>query len=107
MRCNACHQDENQPNGVPGAPHWGLAPRSMAWSALNDHELAEQLKDPARNGHRTLDQMIEHVSTESLVRWAWQPGGNRAAPPLTQEQFVQRFRDWVAAGAPSPQTPKE
>ncbi len=107
MRCNACHQDENQLNGVPGAPHWGLAPRPMAWAGLNDYELAEQLKDPERNGHRTLEQMIDHVSTERLVLWAWIPGGNRPVPPLTHEQFVQRFKDWVAAGAPSPQAHKE
>ena len=107
MRCNACHQNENQLNGVPGARHWSLAPRSMAWAGLNDHDLAEQLKDPERNGHRTLEQMIEHVSTEGLVLWAWIPGGTRTAPPLTHEQFVQRFKDWVAAGAPSPKTNKE
>jgi len=107
MRCNACHQDVNQASGVPGAPHWGLAPRSMAWVGLDDHELAEQLKDPKRNGNRTLAQMIEHVTSEPLVCWAWQPGGDREAPPLTHEQFIQRFKDWVAAGAPSPQSPKE
>lgn len=107
MRCNACHQDENQSNGIPGAPHWGLAPRSMAWVGLDDHDLAEQLKDPNRNGHRTLLQMIDHVSTERLVLWAWQPGGTREAPPLTHEQFIQSFKEWVAAGAPSPQSTKE
>jgi len=107
MRCNACHQEVNQINGVPGAMHWRLAPRSMAWAGLDDHELAEQLKDPSRNGHRTLEQMIEHVTSEPLVLWAWQPGGTRDAPPLTHEQFVQRFKDWVAAGAPSPQSKKE
>jgi len=107
MRCNACHQEMNQSNGVPGAKHWRLAPRSMAWAGLDDHELAEQLKDPNRNGHRTLDQLIEHVTSESLVLWAWQPGGTRDAPPLTHEKFVQRFKDWVAAGALSPQSKKE
>lgn len=103
MRCYACHQENNQINGIPGAPHWGLAPRSMAWAGLNDHELAEQLKDPKRNGNRSLEQMIEHLISEPLVQWAWQPGPTRTVPPLTHEQFVQRFKDWAAAGAPSPQ----
>jgi hypothetical protein len=107
MRCSACHQETNQTNGIPGAPHWGLAPRSMAWAGLNDHELAEQLKDSKRNGSRTLAQMIEHVTSEPLVCWAWQPGGDREAPLLTHEQFIKRFKEWVAAGAPSPQSPKE
>jgi hypothetical protein len=102
MRCAACHQPENQVNGIPGAPNWGLAPRSMAWAGLSDHELAEQMKDPNRNGHRTLEQMVEHISTERLVLWAWQPGGGRTLPPLSHEQFVQRFKDWINAGAPSP-----
>ena len=79
----------------------------MAWAGLDEHELAEQLKDPNRNGHRTLVQMIEHLSSESLVLWAWEPGGGRRTPPLTHDQFVQRFKDWVAAGAPSPQLRKE
>ena len=107
MRCNACHQDTNQASGIPGAQHWGLAPRSMAWAGLNDQELAEQLKDPRRNGNRTLAQLIEHVTSEPLVCWAFQPGGDREPPPLTHEQFIQRFKDWVAAGAPSPQSLKE
>ena len=30
--CNTCHQSENNVNsGVPGAPHWALAPASMAF----------------------------------------------------------------------------
>lgn len=102
MRCSTCHQSENQLNGVPGAQGWSVAPRSMAWEGLSDHELAEQLKDPQRNGGRTLEQIIDHLNTEHLVLWAWEPGGRRTPPPLTHTQFVQRFRDWIAAGAPSP-----
>lgn len=102
MRCSACHQAVNQANGVPGAPNWGLAPRSMAWAGLSDHELAEQMKDPNRNGSRTLEQMVEHISKERLVLWAWQPGGGRTLPPLSHDKFVHRFKDWIAAGAPTP-----
>lgn len=102
MRCGTCHQAENQFNGVPGAPGWSVAPRSMAWEGLNDHDLAEQLKDPRRNGGRTLPQIVEHLNNERLVLWAWHPGENRSVPPLTHEQFVKRVEDWIAAGAPSP-----
>src|SRR3954453_9849055 len=32
MRCTGCHQDHNlELARVPGAPHWQLAPRKMAW----------------------------------------------------------------------------
>lgn len=102
MRCTTCHQVENQLNGIPGAPGWSIAPRRMAWDSLNDHDLAEQLKDPQRNGGRTLSQIVDHLNHERLVLWAWQPGGHRAPPPLSHEQFVKRFEDWIAAGAPSP-----
>jgi hypothetical protein len=105
MRCSTCHQSENQANGIPGAPDWGLAPRSMAWEGLSDHELAELLKDPARNGHRTPGQIVEHLSS-GLVEWAWQPGGDRTPPPISHAEFIQRFQDWIAAGAPSPEPSK-
>src|SRR3954469_12185225 len=62
MRCSSCHQNINQENGVPGAPNWGLAPLSMAWEGLDDHQLAEVLKDPARNGRRSLEQLYEHMA---------------------------------------------
>jgi hypothetical protein len=74
----------------------------MAWAGLSDHELAEQMKDPNRNGNRTLEQMVEHITKERLVLWAWQPGGRRTLPPMSHDKFVQRFKDWIAAGAPSP-----
>lgn len=102
MRCTTCHQVENQLNGIPGAPGWSVAPRTMAWESLSDHDLAEQLKDPQRNGGRTLRQILDHLNHEKLVLWAWQPGGHRAPPPLSHEEFVKRFEDWIAAGAPSP-----
>jgi hypothetical protein len=74
----------------------------MAWEGLSDHELAEQLKDPRRNGGRTLAQIVGHLEHDHLVAWGFRPGGSRTAPPLTHEKFVQRFKDWIAAGAPSP-----
>jgi len=36
VQCSTCHHDENNDySGVPGAPHWHLAPKSMAWEGLN------------------------------------------------------------------------
>src|SRR5688500_10868074 len=32
LRCSTCHQGGNfEPAGMPGHPHWHLAPREMAW----------------------------------------------------------------------------
>lgn len=103
MRCNSCHQDFNQLNGVPGAPKWGLAPLAMKWEGLNDHELAEALKDPARNGRRSLEEMAHHMAHDELVGWGWHPGAARDAIPVSREEFVKQLRLWIETGAVSPE----
>lgn len=103
LHCATCHQPANQPlAGVPGAPHWGLAPRSMAWEGLDDHALAEALKDRAKNGDRSLEQLLEHVSHDALVLWGWDPGPGREAVPVAHDAFVAAFRAWIEGGAASP-----
>src|SRR6266487_4419331 len=67
MRCSSCHQNVNQLNGVPGAPNWGLASLTMAWENLDDHQLAEALKNPAKNSQRSLEQIYEHIAHDELV----------------------------------------
>jgi len=103
MRCSSCHQGGNQKNGVPGAPNWGLAPLSMAWEGLDDHDLAKAITDPAKNGHRSLEQLYEHISRDPLVGWAWQPGGDRQPVPMPRVEFARRFRQWIDAGAVPPE----
>ena len=101
MRCDSCHQDANQANGVPGAPLWGLAPLSMGWEGLDDHQLAEALKDPAKNGRRSLEMLYEHMARDPLVAWAWNPGGTREPPPVSHEEFARLVRLWIDTGAAS------
>lgn len=103
MRCGNCHQDHNQDAiGVPGAPHWKLAPLSMGWEGLDDRELAEAIKDEDKNGGRSLDDLLHHMAEDPLVGWAWAPGTGRSAPPISRDAFVQAFREWIEGGAPSP-----
>lgn len=102
MRCSSCHQNINQENGVPGAPNWGLAPLSMAWEGLDDHQLAEMLKDPARNGRRSLEQLHEHMTHDELVGWGWHPGAAREPIPMPRAEFAKLVRDWIDSGAISP-----
>ena len=77
MRCSTCHQERNQEiAGLPGAPHWHLAPASMGWAGLASGALCRAIEDPARNGSRTVAQVATHMREDALVRWAWTPGGN-------------------------------
>ncbi|MGL4629717.1 MAG: hypothetical protein ACRCVT_00825, partial [Leadbetterella sp.] len=100
MTCKMCHQETNNKySGVPGAPHWQLAPASMAWQGLSDSQIGTFLKDQAKNGSRSLEDLYKHMTEDPLVQWAWQPGENRTTPPLTQQQFASALREWIDNGA--------
>lgn len=103
MRCNTCHLEVNfDPGRIPGAPHWVLAPRRMAWEGLSLTALCQQIKDPERNGQRSLGEIVEHMAEDGLVGWAWAPGADREAPPGTQRELGELIRAWVASGAVCP-----
>ena len=68
--CRECHGEANftvkegaSYQSIPGHPRWGLAPIEMAWQGKTSGEICRQLKDPARNGGRSLKLLHEH----------WQP----------------------------------
>jgi hypothetical protein len=103
LRCTTCHQAANyEPAGIPGHPKWAVAPLSMAWQGKTLGQICEQIKDPARNGHKTLAQIREHMAHDSLVGWGWHPGGGRPPAPGTQAQFGALIDAWVATGAACP-----
>jgi len=103
LECASCHQDRNATLArVPGAPGWKLAPREMAWAGRTTHQLCEQLKDPARNGHRGLDRIVEHARHDAIVAWGWSPGADRDPVPGTQERFGDLMAAWVQTGAVCP-----
>lgn len=55
LRCTTCHQNANyEPSRVPGHPLWHVAPKSMAWQTKSLGQICEQIKDPRRNGGKTL-----------------------------------------------------
>jgi len=103
MECTSCHQDRNLEHArVPGAPNWHLAPIEMAWVGKSPRHICEQLKDPKRNGGKTLAQLIEHNAHDELVGWGWKPGWGREPAPGTQEQFGALVAAWVETGAECP-----
>ncbi len=103
MHCGTCHGQANfDAAGVPGNPSWRLAPPEMAWQQKTLADICVQIKDPKRNGGRSLDALIQHVSTDSLVGWAWSPGAGREPAPGTQKAFGNLIRAWVKSGAACP-----
>jgi hypothetical protein len=103
MRCSICHQAANfDPGRVPGHPEWHLAPREMAWEGKTLAEICAQLKDPARNGGRKLEDLIHHIGSDTLVGWAWAPGFGRTPAPGTQQEAGALVEAWVNSGAACP-----
>jgi hypothetical protein len=107
LKCANCHQDTNLPgeNMPPGNPNWHLPPPEvrMVFQGKSPAELARQLKDPAQNGGRTLEQLLHHLSEDKLVLGGWDPGDGRTKPPLSHAEFAQRMREWIGQGAPLPE----
>ena len=81
---------------------WHLAPLSMAWQQRSLGEICAQVKDPARNGGQTLEQIVEHMANDPLVGWAWKPGGGREPAPGTQAAFGALVKAWADSGAACP-----
>ena len=103
MRCPICHQQANfDPGRVPGDPIWHLAPRAMAWEGKTLAQICAQIKDPERNGGRSLEEIVHHVGTDHLVGWAWSPGYGRQPAPGTQQQAGELLAAWVKTGAACP-----
>ena len=103
MRCSSCHQKANfDPGRVPGHPEWHLAPREMAWESKTLGEICAQIKDPNRNGNRTVEELIHHIGEDTLVGWAWAPGYGRQPAPGTQAQAGALVEAWVKTGAACP-----
>ncbi len=109
LQCETCHQKENNPySGVPGAPHWGLAPASMAWEGLSKTEIATSILNEENNGGRSLDEIVKHMTEDALVLWVFEPGvdneGNaREAPPVSKAEFIAAVKTWAEAGAVVPE----
>ncbi len=107
MRCSTCHGSENVPyttgqGSIPGHQPWQLAPIEMGWVGLTAAEVCEQLKDPERNGGRTLAELHEHNAEDGLVGWGWDPGEGRTPAPGSQEVFGALTQAWIDTGAVCP-----
>lgn len=105
LRCNTCHQDHNLAGEhmPPGAPDWHLpsSGEPMIWEGLSARQLCELFKNPARNGHRTVDGIVKHMGTP-LVLWGWHPGEGRTPIPMPESEFQAKVKEWASHGAACP-----
>jgi hypothetical protein len=53
----------------------------MAWEDKSLKEICRQIKEPERNGGKTLAEINEHIAHDSLVGWGRQPGAGREPVP--------------------------
>ena len=103
MRCTICHQKANyDPGRVPGHDPWMLAPREMGWEGRTLAQICAQIKDPNRNGGRSLADLVHHIGDDSLVGWAWSPGYGRAPAPGSQQEAKALVQAWADTGAACP-----
>jgi hypothetical protein len=108
MQCGTCHLEANTAirtasiHSVPGNPEWRLAPIEQAWQGKSLGDICRQIKDPARNGGKTLAKLHEHMAKDELVSWGWNPGEGREPVPGTQAQFGEIIQAWIDTGAACP-----
>jgi len=102
--CSACHGLTNSPllHGPPGAAAWLLPPAEFEWFGKASHEICMQVRDPERNGQRSIEDIAEHVGHDAILRWAWDPGPGRETPPLSLAETMALILAWGDAGAPCP-----
>ena len=108
-RCTTCHGPSNPPSNYglhipPGNEKgWHMPPpeMKMVFVGRSSHDLCEQIKDPARNGNKTIADLREHW-VDPLVLWGWDPGFGRKPVDVPHKTFVAAFEAWVSAGTPCP-----
>jgi len=107
--CQACHTEANYTllertsyQSIPGHPRWAVAPIEMAWQGKSIGEICRQIKDPKRNGNKTLDMLHEHMAHDDLVAWGWNPGDGRDPAPGSQQQLDDLIKAWIDTGADCP-----
>ena len=104
LMCNTCHMAENSAahHGPPGAEVWHLPPAEMAWWKESSAAICAQLKDPARNGGRSLADIETHIAEDALVAWGWRPGPGREPAPYSASEAAAFVAAWAADDAPCP-----
>ena len=105
LKCSNCHQPENAEanHAPPGNPKWQLPPADMkmVFQGKSAHELALQIMNYNKNGHKNKAQLIEHAR-DTLVKAGWTMGEGRNPPPLEYKEFVSVWDTWINNGGYPP-----
>ena len=105
LKCQNCHQPENAAglHAPPGNPKWQLPPADMkmVFQGKSAHELALQIMDYNKNGHKNKEQLLEHAR-DTLVKAGWHMGEGRPAPPLAYDEFLKVWDTWINKGGYAP-----
>ena len=103
LKCKNCHQDANLKgdNLPPGHPNWHLPPaeRKMVFEGKSPRQLAMSFKDPQFTGFKTMEQFMEHIEKDTLVKHSFTYG---TRPPLSHAEFAAKVKEWIAKGAVLP-----
>ena len=70
---------------------------------MSASEIREQIKDLARNGGESLEELHEHNAHDGLVAWGWKPGEDRTPAPGSQAVSGALTRAWIDAGPHCPE----
>jgi hypothetical protein len=109
LQCATCHATQNSPLAhappgldTDGKPGWHMPPAKMkmSWLGLSGPALCKVFREPKTNGGRSLAMLEEHIVTDHLVAWGWEPGPGRELPPLAKPAFDDQMRLWIRNGAP-------
>lgn len=105
MKCTNCHQPENTPglHTPPGNPKWALPPADMkmVFEGKTPRELALQIMDLNKNGHKNKEKLLEHAR-DTLVKAGWNMGEGRVPPTLAYDDFLKAWDTWINTGGYAP-----
>jgi len=105
VKCSNCHQPENTPglHTPPGNPKWQLPPSDMkmVFQGRSPQQLALQIMDYNKNGHKNKEQLLEHAR-DTLVKAGWNMGEGRRPPPLAYNDFLKVWDTWISKGGYAP-----
>jgi hypothetical protein len=105
MKCSNCHQPTNLEglNKPPGNPKWHMPPADMkmVFQGRTPHQLALQIMDYNKNGHKNKTQLLEHAR-DTLVKAGWNMGEGRMPPPLSYDAFLKVWDTWIKKGGYAP-----